>query len=299
MSKAHDGRRGSWLVITGLVVLLLSGSLVDGCFTIGSTVQARDTVALTLAVPDGTPVRVETFNGGIEVSAKSGQGISAEVERTGEGSDEEEAEADRDAIEVTLELIDGAALLRAVYTPSPDSIPGGSGASVALTVPASTPLELVTSNGPITVRDISGGIDARTSNGPVDLGGVAGTLAVETSNGPVMAGTTGPVTLDIRTSNGGITFDGTLQPGDATLETSNGPVELRLPADAAFTIDATTSNSKASSEFEVGGAATESELRGTVGAPDKAAATRRHHPHQQQSHHVDEGLTERVDDAAS
>jgi DUF4097 and DUF4098 domain-containing protein YvlB len=274
VSKAHDGRRGSSLVITGLAVLLLSGSLVAGCFTIGSTVQARDTVALTLAVPDGTPVRVETFNGGIKVSAKSGHDISAEVERTGEGSDREEAEADRDAIEVTLELIDGAALLRAVYTPSPDSIPGGSGASVALTVPASTPLELVTSNGPITVRDISGGIDARTSNGPVDLGGVAGALAVETSNGPVVAGTTDPVTLDIRTSNGSITFDGELQPGDATLETSNGPVELRLPADAAFTIDATTSNSEATSEFEVAGAATESELRGTVGAPDKAAATR-------------------------
>ena len=89
-------------------------------------------MALTLAVPVGTPVRVETFNGGIEVSAASGPDISAEVERTGEGSDQAEAEADRDAIEVTLELVDGVALLRAVYAPSPDSIPSGSGAAVTL-----------------------------------------------------------------------------------------------------------------------------------------------------------------------
>jgi DUF4097 and DUF4098 domain-containing protein YvlB len=258
----------------GLVGLLLSGSLVGGCFTIGSTVQARDTVALTLAVPAGTPVRVETFNGGIAVSAAGGSDISAEVERRGEGSDTEEAEADRDAIEVTLELVDGVALLEAVYGPSPDSIPGGSGAAVTLTVPAATQLELVTSNGPITVRDNSGGVEARTSNGPVDLGGVAGVLAVETSNGPVTVGASDPVMLDVRTSNGGITFDGALQPGDATLETSNGPVGLRLPPDAAFTIDATTSNGKATSEFTVDGTGAESELQGTVGASDQAAATR-------------------------
>ena len=274
VDKAPGGRGGTSLVVAGLAILLLSGSLVSGCFTVGSTVQARDTVALTLAVPVGTPVRVEAFNGGIEVSATSGLDISAEVERTGEGSDQAEAEADRDAVEVTLELIDGVALLRAVYGPSPDSIPGGSGATATVAVPASTRLELVTSNGPVAVRDISGGVDVRTSNGPVDLDEVAGALAVETSNGPVTVGTTGPVELAVQTSNGGITFDGALQPGDATLETSNGAVDLRLPADAAFTIDATTSNGKATSEFAVDGAAMESELQGAVGAPDQAAATR-------------------------
>lgn len=274
MRKAPGGHGGRSLAVSALAALLLSGSLVGGCFTVGSTVQARDTVALTLAVPAGTPARVVTFNGGIEVSAASGPDISAEVERTGEGSDQAEAEADRDAIEVTLELVDGVALLRAVYTPSPDSIRSGSGATVTLLVPAATRLELDTSNAPIAVSDVSGGVESRTSNGPVTLDGVAGALSVETSNGPVTVGTSDPVTLAVQTSNGGITFDGALQPGDATLETSNGPVELRLPADAAFTVDATTSNGKATSEFAVDGAVAESELQGTVGALDQAAATR-------------------------
>jgi DUF4097 and DUF4098 domain-containing protein YvlB len=166
------------------------------------------------------------------------------------------------------------ALLRAVYAPSPESIPSGSGAAVTLQVPAATRLELATSNGSVAVRDISGGVEARTSNGPVTLDGVAGALVIETSNAPVSVSAADPVALAAHTSNGGITFDGALLPGDTTLETSNGPVELLLPADAAFTIDAATSNGKARSEFAVDGAYMESELQGTVGPPDQAAATR-------------------------
>jgi DUF4097 and DUF4098 domain-containing protein YvlB len=216
---------------------------------------------------------VEAFNGGIEVSAASGPDISAEVVRTGEGLDDAEAEADRDAIDVTLELVDGVALLRAIYTPNPDSIPSSSRAAVTLLVPTGTRLELDTSNGPISVSDVSGGVDARTSNGPVTLAAASGAVAIETSNGPVTVGFTDPVTLDVRTSNGGITFDGPLQAGDTVLETSNGPVEMRLPANAAFTIDATTSNNKVSNEFAIDDAATESELQGTIGASNQAAGT--------------------------
>jgi DUF4097 and DUF4098 domain-containing protein YvlB len=273
VDRAHDGKGRGGIAALGLVGLLLSGSLVSGCFTIGRTVQARDTVTRSLVVPAGTPARVETFNGGIEVSAASGPDISAEVVRTGEGLDDAAAEAERDAIDVTLELVDGVALLRAIYTPSPDSIPSGSGAAVTLLVPAATRLELDTSNGPISVSDVSGGVDARTSNGPVTLAGISGAVAIETSNGPVTVGATDPVTLDVHTSNGGITFDGPLQAGDTVLETSNGPVELRLPPGAALTIDATTSNNKVSSEFDTDAAATESEFRGTLGAPEQAAGT--------------------------
>ena len=280
MNRAQDGKGHGRMAALGLVGLLLSGSLVSGCFTIGRTVQARDTVTRSLVVPAGTPARVETFNGGIDVSAASGPDISAEVVRTGEGLDDAEAEADRDAIDVTLELVDGVALLRAVYTPSPDSIPSGSGAAVTLLVPAATRLELETSNGPIAVSDVSGGVEGRTSNGPVTLAGAGGAVAIETSNGPVSVGATDPVTLDVRTSNGGITFDGSLQPGDAVLETSNGPVELRLPPDAAFTIDATTSNSKATSEFEMKGATSDSELKGTVGRARPGRRDERHRSNQ-------------------
>jgi hypothetical protein len=260
--------------IVGLVSLILSASLVAGCVTISSRSQARDTVSLTLDVPIGTPARVETFNGGISVSPSGGSTITADVVRRGEGADDAEAAANRDAIAVTLEMVDGVALLRAVYTPDPASIPGGSSAGITLRVPPQTALQLVTSNGPIGVRDTWGGLDARTSNGPVDLSEMVGNVSVETSNGPVDVEAGEPVALQVRTSNGGITFDGSLAPGDHRLETSNGPVTLSLPPDAAFSVDARTSANTASSDFVVTGPAVEdSVLQGVVGSPEAAAAT--------------------------
>jgi len=109
-------RRAS--LIGAATTLLVVGGLFAGCVSIRSTVQARDTLDLGLAVAAGTPLRVETFNGGIEVTLGSGFVIAAAVERTGEDTDTEAAEADRDAIAVTLELVDGVALLRRPYAES-------------------------------------------------------------------------------------------------------------------------------------------------------------------------------------
>jgi hypothetical protein len=264
-----------WTTATvGLALLFLGASLLAGCVTISSRAQARDTVSLTLDVPIGTPMRVETFNGGISVSPSAGSVISAEVVRRAEGADSAEAEASRDAIAVTLEMVDGVALLRAIHTPDPASIPGGSGAAITLRVPPQTELELVTSNGPIGVRDTWGGLDARTSNGPVSLSDMVGAVTVETSNGPVGVEAGERVALQVRTSNGGITFDGALAAGEHRLETSNGPVTLTLPPDAAFTLDAGTSANKATSDFAISGPATEdSALSGAAGDPEAAAAT--------------------------
>jgi DUF4097 and DUF4098 domain-containing protein YvlB len=118
------------------------------------------------------------------------------------------------------------------------------------------------------------GLTVRTSNAPVELAGVAGEVAVETSNGPVRVAAGGPVSITLRTSNAGITFEGGLLPGAATFETSNAPVALRLPADAAFTLDASTSHARATSAFPIEGSVSDDSLSGTVGAPDRAAATR-------------------------
>ena len=260
------------LVTTTMLAALLAAGAVGGCVTAIGGVQARDTVSLSLDVAQATPVRVETFNGGIEVRPGAASEVAAEVVRTGRGVDQAAAEADRDAIEVELLEVDGVALLRAVYTPDPTSVPTGSGAAVSLLVPPDARLELLTSNGPITVQGLGAGLEAQTSNGPIELAGVAGSVAAATSNGPITVTTAAPVSVDLGTSNGGITFEGELLPGAAVLETSNGPVELRLPFDAAFTIDAQTSASQVTSEFELDGTIDERSITGTVGAPAEATA---------------------------
>ena len=245
-------------------LLVAAAGLLAGCDGTFAAIHASDTLDLSLDLPAGTPVRVETFNGAIDVTIAAGSAVSALVTRTGEGNSHAQAEADRDRIEVTLRLVDGTAVLRAVYTPSPDSIDGSRGAGVSLRVPEATAVELVTSNGAVSVRDTRASVNARTSNGSVDLRGVTGLLAVETSNQAVTV-EADQASADLRTSNGAVTFTGTLLPGNHRLETSNGAVDLRLPSGSCFTIDASTSNNVVSSDFELAGTTTKDSLHGTAG----------------------------------
>jgi DUF4097 and DUF4098 domain-containing protein YvlB len=261
MGRGRQARRWPRLV-AGLAAVTIAAVAVGGCARAARAVAATDTVDLSLDVPSGTPVRVETFNGGIEVRLGPGPGVSAQVTRIGHGVDKRGAEADRDAIEVTLEQVDGVARLRARYTPDPNSIPSGTGAAVSLAVPDRTPLELDTSNGPIMVAAMGAGIDVRTSNGPVELTEVAGHVSVETSNGPITLVTKEPVSVDLGTSNGGVTFHGALLSGDSAISTSNGPVDVQLP-----------SNATTSSAFPLVGTTGDGSMSGTVGPASEAALT--------------------------
>jgi len=119
---------------------------------------------------------------------------------------------------------------------------------VELTVPARAILSLTTSNGEITSEGIQGQITARSSNGKVDIRGAKGKLDLETSNGAIVIDAT-EATLAAGTSNGDIHFAGTLDKGKHTLATSNGSIELVLPAAAQFQFEASTSNGTVTNRF--------------------------------------------------
>lgn len=257
---ARAGRRSAVV----LLLIALAAALA-GCRATAS-VSASDDVTRELALPSGTAVRVETFNGGITVTPGDGE-ARAVVHRRGEGTTRADAERDRDAIAVTFELVDDVAVLRAVYSPSPASIPGNRGADVDLVVPEGTPVTLETSNGPVDVAAVGADVDIRTSNGPVDVAGANGQIVVDTSNGPVTV--IGQATrADVHTSNGALVFAGSIGPGTHRFDTSNGPLEIRLPSGAAFAIDAATASGTITTEFPVVGEHGERELRGTVGGSD-------------------------------
>ena len=48
----------------------------------------------------------------------------------------------------------------------------------------------------------------------------------------------------MRTSNGDVSFDGTLSDSPQRVATTNDPITIRLPATAGFTIDARTTNAE-------------------------------------------------------
>jgi DUF4097 and DUF4098 domain-containing protein YvlB len=162
---------------------------------------------------------------------------------------------------------------------------GNRGAEVELQVPKGTIVDLKTSNGKISVTGPAGETTAHTSNGGINVKGSQGKVALRSSNGPVTAESVkGPMDLQTsngkievdssdgivkaHTSNGPIRFKGKAIQGHHTFRTSNGPIELLLPTDSSFQVDASTSNSGIETDFPIQRSSDESDrthLQGTVG----------------------------------
>lgn len=103
--------------------------------------------------------------------------------------------------------------------------------------------DLNTSNGVITAQDVDGTVSAQTSNGRVSITGGRGTLRLGSSNGIVEVQDVQADGIDLHTSNGRVSFAGSLAPGSKnTVDTSNGSISMTLPPDSALTVDLRSGN---------------------------------------------------------
>lgn len=90
-------------------------------------------------------------------------------------------------------------------------------------------------------RDLLVRVD--TSNGGITADGLAGRLELATSNGGIdVVADGGPQELQATSSNGNITVSGNPSGGYYNLRTSNGSVEVTLPASLGIELDASTQN---------------------------------------------------------
>lgn len=264
----------------------LVAAAIAGCAAVGPlAAKATSTQVLDQAISvdaAGVTVRVEMFNGSIKVRVGDAGKVHAEVQTTGVGASQSEAEADRAKIEVKLTTdASGAVLLQAVYTPKPTS-PDNRSASAVVDVPAGVALDLHTSNGEVTTTGVSGGVTVDTSNGAVTLSGLAAGADVRTSNGAVSVDGTGLMQIETsngkvavrgegtsvraHTSNGDVTYEGSFGDGAQVIETSNAAITVRIPTASHFSLDASTTNAKATAEgFAIASSGAGAALKGSVG----------------------------------
>ena len=238
--------------------MLVAAVIVAGCGGVTGESTARESRDLSLVGYSSHVIRVELFNGELSVRPGPDGRVGATVTVTGVGPTRSEAEADRSRIVTTLKEAAGAVVIRAVYQPDPAN-PRNRGASAAVTVPAGSALELVTSNGKVSVAGVTGAIRIRTSNGETTVDGATAGVDAETSNGAItvtasrghlaLTSSNARITIDATdaavrasTSNGEVAFTGSLAAGPQSFETSNAPISLTLGADATFGLDLETSN---------------------------------------------------------
>lgn len=277
------------ILLTTLMIAVLALSAC-GAYISVNLFTAEETVTQSFTAGAAPRVVVEMFNGGIEVVTAEDSTVKIDVIKRGGGGSQREAEDDLKNVEVTLTQ-DGETI-RVVARRSDQRIDiGNSGASAKLRVPAGAILDLrssngaivsagpigdlkaQTSNGPIDVRSANGQLDLNTSNGGITINGGRGLLNLETSNGRIDITADNVVVLG-RTSNGGFRFTGSLAQGRSEMHTSNGGIDVTLPAEAQFVIDANTSNGNIDSDFAVTSQDfSDNRLYGTVGSdPDVTLA---------------------------
>jgi len=252
---------------TGLVALIGAAIALGGCFEI-PIYEATRTVEGSFDVTGAVDLDVSTSNGRVNVRGVEGQ-TSVEVVATIRLRGDSRIEAAARAAQVVVDMIhDGNhVVLRYDASGHPWNVRRYTGVDFEVTVPPTADVEVDTSNGRITVAEVTGILALGTSNGRIEATDVLGEAHASTSNGQItIARFEGVLELDTsngridmedvdgivdaRTSNGPIAFTGTLAEGiDHRMATTNGRIDVALPADASMIINARTSNASISTNL--------------------------------------------------
>jgi hypothetical protein len=202
-------------------VAALSGCVVYAGDSWSATDHVRRTDSLEVDHVDAAPIDVTGRNGTVEIVAEPSAdrvSITATVQaKTQERLDATTIYAERDA--------NGTLVLKAIF---PDDKPeNGEGVAFRVLIPSANGVRARTSNGSVTIAGLSGEADLTASNGTIRVDSHDGPLTAKTSNAPVTATLAHATPL-------------------ALITTSNGRIELRVPASARANVSAATSNGQVS-----------------------------------------------------
>ncbi len=216
-----------------------------GLFLLISTASAEkysrtETKFFTIS-PKGSVV-VENVNGSIKVEAWDKNQVSLEITKTVRASDSEEA--DEYFADLRVEISSGDDFLE-VKTRYPHDWGGGffdwlfhggsryGGVQYVLKVPATVNLEVGSTNGSITVREVVGAVKAHSTNGRIELDGVGGVVDGHTTNGGITARLAEKVAFEkmkLTTTNGGISVYCPEEiDADVYAHTTNGGIHSDFP----------------------------------------------------------------------
>jgi len=235
-------------VILPLLAIFLAGCDDIDLGNFGGSDRYREDFHYSYALSSGGSLRLENFNGPVEISGWDKNTIDIDGTKY--------ANTEYRLKEMKIDIAPSANSIT-IRTLPPIDHRGNSGARYTIHVPRKIDLSsIVSSNGRVTVESVEGASHLRTSNGSVHATRLIGPLEVQTSNGTVevseIAGDTtlrssnGTIRADVRkgrfgatTSNGSISVR--LMEADSSpvrLESSNGHIELTM--DAAREVHAST-----------------------------------------------------------
>lgn len=231
-----------------------------------SAAKLNETIDRTFDVKPGAEVKLSNVNGSITVTSWDQPRVRVVAEKTVRGDRGDAQEALKE-LKVEFQQQGGGLIINTRYPDTGSSIfdwltGDRVNASVRyeLTVPKSMNLDISDTNGSIRVTEVNGRLELDTTNGRIEAQRCAGSV-------------------DASTTNGGINVELLrVTPGQPlALSTTNGKIDLALPANFAGEVDAGTTNGAISTDLPVAATrAGDNRLKGTInggGTPLKLRTT--------------------------
>jgi DUF4097 and DUF4098 domain-containing protein YvlB len=206
--------------------LLLPLLLISSCaFVINGRVRAEHEDNFTFASQDINMVKVETYNGRVELSTGAARETLCRAKFYATGHTLEEATENVNMMKV-VSSVEGDTLTISVPRHSKLGT-NNVGASLYLTLPEGVEIDIYTANGSVESTDAFPSPKVRTSNGAITMIASSGPVELRTSNGRINLTNETGGDVEAKTSNGPIFYSGTSR--DMELLTSNGSIEVVLP----------------------------------------------------------------------
>jgi hypothetical protein len=196
----------------------------------GDSRQERVCEMREMTLPGTGALNVDASpNGGVSVKAWSQAGVlvRAKVEAWGETKTQAESRLNEVLVETAGNKVTATGpktMGRTYYS-----------VSYEVFVPKSTNLDLHSTNGGISINGVNGTIEARTTNGGLKLAGLSGKVTAHTTNGGVKVELAG----------------NTWQGEGFDVSTTNGGVDIQVPADYSARLEARTTNGGFRSDLPV------------------------------------------------
>ncbi len=206
---------------------------------------------------EGGLIRVENTNGSIVVEGWDRDEVQIEAVKKARAGSRKEAARLMDRIIIDISQSSGELAVRT-------ELPRGGGGSFwdwifgggrstqvqyKIFVPVRSDLKIETTNGRITVSEISGRLKLRTTNGKIRVEEISGQVDARTTNGSIVAD-----------------FNRLDESSDMGFYTTNGSIKIYLPSDVRCDLRAKTTNGSINSDFpvEIQGKFTSKRLTGSI-----------------------------------
>jgi DUF4097 and DUF4098 domain-containing protein YvlB len=201
---------------------------------------------------DQDRVRVHaTAEDGMRFDATSSR-VSLETSSTRRGADAAFEVTVPRGVRVVVRTLNGDITIRG--TRGPCEVQTQSGDVVLEDVGAGSgpQVEIISFGGDVAMRGVAGDVNAGSSSGEIVASEVRGAIALHTLSGDLDIRRASSSSVNVRTTSGAVSFDGTIEPsGRYQFVSHSGNIRLAIPRDVSAVLSVATWNGAVDTEFPV------------------------------------------------